>query len=43
MISAVGYRVLELKRVGVGSLVLGDLPVGKWRYLTGEEVRGKAY
>jgi 23S rRNA pseudouridine2605 synthase len=38
MLSAVGYRVLELKRVGVGSLVLGALPVGNWRYLTEEEV-----
>jgi pseudouridine synthase len=41
MLSALGHRVLELKRVGVGSLVLGDLPVGKWRYLTGEEIREK--
>jgi 23S rRNA pseudouridine2605 synthase len=39
MLSAVGYRVLELKRVGMGSLVLGNLPVGKWRELTEEEVR----
>ena len=40
MISAVGYRVLELKRVAVGGLTLGDLPVGGWRELRGEEVRG---
>lgn len=42
MLSSVGHRVLELKRVGVGSLQLGNLPVGKWRYLTDEEVREKA-
>ena len=41
MLSSVGHRVLELKRVGVVSLQLGNLPVGKWRYLTGEEVREK--
>ncbi len=39
MISTVGYKVLELKRVAVGNLTLGDLPVGGWRELTGEEVR----
>ncbi len=38
MLAAVGHPVLELTRVGVGPLELGDLPVGKWRYLTGEEV-----
>ncbi|HZU67715.1 MAG TPA: pseudouridine synthase [Ktedonobacteraceae bacterium] len=40
MISTVGYKVLELKRVAVGKLTLGDLPVGEWRYLRDEEVRG---
>ena len=38
MLTAVGYRVLELRRVGIGSLTLGDLPEGKWRYLHNEEV-----
>lgn len=38
MLTAVGYRVLELRRVGIGPLTLGDLPVGKWRYLRSEEV-----
>jgi 23S rRNA pseudouridine2605 synthase len=38
MLAAIGHAVLELVRVGVGPLELGDLPVGKWRYLTGEEV-----
>lgn len=39
MLEAVGHPMLELSRVGVGPLALGDLPEGKWRYLTGEEVK----
>ncbi len=38
MLAAVGCPVLRLLRVGVGSLTLGNLPTGKWRYLTDEEV-----
>jgi 23S rRNA pseudouridine2605 synthase len=38
MLAAIGHPVLELSRVGIGPLALGDLPVGKWRYLTSEEV-----
>ena len=29
----------RLRRIQEGSLVLGDLPKGKWRYLTPEEIR----
>ena len=32
-------RVKRLRRVREGSLTLGDLPLGKWRYLTAEEVK----
>ncbi len=39
MLMAVGHPVLELIRVGIGPLKLGNVPVGKWRYLTEEEVR----
>ena len=39
MLAAVGHRVLQLKRVGVGPLRLGDLGEGKWRYLSKDEVR----
>jgi 23S rRNA pseudouridine2605 synthase len=39
MLAAVGHPVLELSRVGIGSLKLGNLPTGKWRYLTSEEVK----
>jgi pseudouridine synthase len=38
MLAAVGHPVIELSRVGIGPLALGDIPVGKWRYLTNEEV-----
>lgn len=32
-------RVKRLQRVREGSLTLGNLPLGKWRYLTAEEVK----
>jgi 23S rRNA pseudouridine2605 synthase len=38
MCEAVGYPVLTLKRIQIGDLELGDLPVGKWRYLSEDEV-----
>lgn len=38
MLASVGHPVLELHRVSIGPVSLGDLPVGKWRYLTDEEV-----
>ncbi len=37
MCEAVGLKVLGLKRVRIGSVMLGDLPVGQWRYLRGDE------
>jgi len=42
MIEAVGSKVLKLVRTGVGPIRIGDLPIGKWRTLTAEEVRGLA-
>jgi len=41
MLMAVGHPVLALRRVGIGQLTLGDLPEGKWRYLTGGELKMK--
>ncbi len=38
MLAAVGHPVRQLTRVGVGSLRLRGVPVGKWRYLTESEV-----
>ena len=37
MCELVGLEVLGLKRVRIGSVVLGDLPEGKWRYLRQDE------
>jgi 23S rRNA pseudouridine2604 synthase len=37
MCDAVNLHVLALKRVRIGNVVLGDLPVGKWRYLRPDE------
>ena len=38
MCEAAGMKVTRLKRVREGNLSLGDLPLGKWRYLTFDEV-----
>lgn len=37
MCDMVGLKVLGLKRVRIGRITLGDLPVGQWRYLRAEE------
>ncbi len=39
MCDLAGMHVTRLKRVREGSLTLGDLPLGKWRYLTDQEVQ----
>ena len=38
MCEMVGLQVLGLKRVRIGKVKLGNLPVGQWRYLLEEEV-----
>jgi 23S rRNA pseudouridine2605 synthase len=40
MIDFTGHSVIKLKRTKVGNLNLGDLPVGAYRHLTLDEVRG---
>lgn len=37
MCELVGLKVVGLKRVRIGGVVLGDLPQGKWRYLRSKE------
>ena len=37
MCELVGLHVTGLKRVRIGRIRLGDLPVGKWRYLRDDE------
>jgi 23S rRNA pseudouridine2605 synthase len=38
MCEAAGMHVTRLRRIREGKLSLGDLPSGKWRFLTEEEV-----
>ena len=38
MCAMAGMKVRRLKRIAEGKVSLGDLPVGRWRYLTQEEV-----
>jgi len=40
MCELVGLDVVDLLRVRIGPLTLGDLPEGRWRVLTGEERQG---
>jgi pseudouridine synthase len=45
MLEAVESKVLKLVRIAIGPVRIGDLPIGKWRNLTLEEVhslRGRA-
>jgi 23S rRNA pseudouridine2605 synthase len=42
MLEAVGSKVLKLVRVAIGPVRIGDLPIGKWRNLTGKEVNSIA-
>jgi len=39
MCAAVGLRVLRLRRVRLGPLLLGPLAPGSWRDLTPREIR----
>ena len=39
MCTSFGYRVVKLKRIQIMNITLQDLPLGKWRNLTEEELR----
>jgi pseudouridine synthase len=39
LLAVIGHPVLELVRVGIGPLKLGDMSVGKWLFLTDEELK----
>jgi 23S rRNA pseudouridine2605 synthase len=39
MVEAVESKVLKLVRTAIGDIRIGDLPIGRWRRLTAEEVR----
>ena len=40
MCSAAGMQVTRLVRVQEGCVTLGNLPIGKWRYLSADEING---
>ncbi len=39
MCSYLGYEVVALKRVRIMNISLGNLPYGKWRYITSKELK----
>ena len=39
MCESVGINLLNLKRIKVGTIELGNLQTGKYRYLTEEEIK----
>ena len=39
MCAAIGHKVITLKRLSIGPIALGNLPSGKWRNLTGFELK----
>lgn len=38
MCDLLGFKVVRLCRIAIGEITLGDLPRGKWRHLTPEEI-----
>jgi len=38
MLETVGHRVVMLQRIRIADIVLGNLPEGRWRYLTETEI-----
>jgi 23S rRNA pseudouridine2604 synthase len=38
MCEVLGYKVTKLQRIRIMNIELGNLPIGKWRYLTSEEL-----
>ena len=38
MCEAIGHKVIELKRIRIGGIDIGDLKEGQWRCLNEEEI-----
>lgn len=38
MFEAIGYEVVNLQRIAVGNLTLGNIPLGRWRHLSNAEI-----
>ena len=39
MCEAVSLNVINLKRVQIGNLLLGNLPIGKYKYLSAKQIK----
>jgi 23S rRNA pseudouridine2605 synthase len=39
LFEVLGHEVVQLRRIQIGSIKLGELPVGKWRVLTPAEIK----
>lgn len=39
MLEKINHPVIKLKRIAIGNIRLGNLPRGKWRHLTDEEIK----
>lgn len=39
MFETIGYRVFQLERIAIENLTIGDLEIGKYRYLTSDEIK----
>ena len=39
LFSALGLTISRLQRIRIGPIKLGELPAGKWRTLTGPEIK----
>ena len=39
MCDSIGHPVIKLKRITIGNINIGSLPLGKWRYLTQKEIQ----
>ena len=39
MCQKLGYKVMKLQRIRIMNIILKGLPLGKWRYLTEEELK----
>jgi 23S rRNA pseudouridine2605 synthase len=38
MFEKFGYNIVALERIAIGDISIGNLPLGKWRYLTEKEI-----
>jgi len=38
MCEVFGYEVIQLRRIRIMNILLGSIPVGKWRYLSEPEM-----